>query len=169
MAKNNNLTDFLTDIANALRTKKGTTEKINPQDFSSEIASIPTNVESNEGYIYLKVNATEDEMKNKIKPYLHMLPGVFAYCNLATGYEYTLFSSLMFAVYAVDRCQVKGIVCPRKSDTVYTFTGKPFPTYDGWESLLEAINTLNHGVYNKNTELGNYLTEITKEQFYSLE
>ena len=42
MAKNNNLTDFLTDIANAIRAKKGTTVKINPQDFSSEIASIET-------------------------------------------------------------------------------------------------------------------------------
>ena len=42
MAKNNNLTDFLTDIADAIRAKKGTTATINPQDFSSEIASIST-------------------------------------------------------------------------------------------------------------------------------
>lgn len=42
MAKNNNLTDFLTDIATAIRTKKGTSALINPQDFSSEIASIET-------------------------------------------------------------------------------------------------------------------------------
>ena len=42
MAKNNNLTDFLTDVANAIRAKKGTTAKINPQNFSSEIASIST-------------------------------------------------------------------------------------------------------------------------------
>ena len=42
MAKNNNLTDFLTDIADAIRAKKGTTAKINPQEFSSEIASIST-------------------------------------------------------------------------------------------------------------------------------
>ena len=41
MPKNNNLTDFLTDVADAIRAKKGTTAKINPQDFSSEIASIP--------------------------------------------------------------------------------------------------------------------------------
>lgn len=40
MAKNNNLTDFLTDVANAIREKKGTASKINPQDFSSEISSI---------------------------------------------------------------------------------------------------------------------------------
>ena len=42
MAKNDNLTDFLTDVADAIRAKKGTTSKINPQDFSSEIASIET-------------------------------------------------------------------------------------------------------------------------------
>lgn len=42
MAKNNNLTDFLTDVATAIRTKKGTSALINPQDFSSEIASIET-------------------------------------------------------------------------------------------------------------------------------
>lgn len=42
MAKNNNLTDYLTDLANAIREKKGTTDPINPQDFSAEIASIET-------------------------------------------------------------------------------------------------------------------------------
>lgn len=40
MAKSDNLTDFLTDVANAIRAKKGTSDKINPQDFSAEIASI---------------------------------------------------------------------------------------------------------------------------------
>ena len=42
MAKNNNLTDFLTDIADGIRAKKGTTGTINPQNFRSEIASIDT-------------------------------------------------------------------------------------------------------------------------------
>lgn len=40
MSKTNNLKDFLTDVADAIRAKKGTTALINPQDFSSEIASI---------------------------------------------------------------------------------------------------------------------------------
>ena len=40
MAKNDNLKDFLTDVADAIREKKGSTDPINPQDFSSEIASI---------------------------------------------------------------------------------------------------------------------------------
>ncbi len=40
MSKTDNLTDFLTDVANAIRGKKGTTAPINPQNFSDEIASI---------------------------------------------------------------------------------------------------------------------------------
>ena len=40
MSKADNLTDFLTDVADAIRAKKGTSAKISPQDFSSEIASI---------------------------------------------------------------------------------------------------------------------------------
>lgn len=40
MAKDNNLTDFLVDVADAIREKKGISGKINPQDFSAEIASI---------------------------------------------------------------------------------------------------------------------------------
>ena len=46
MSKTNNLTDFLTDTANAIRAKKGYsgTRKINPQNFSSEIASIQTGI-----------------------------------------------------------------------------------------------------------------------------
>jgi surface protein len=40
MAKNNNLTDLLTDVADAIRAKKGTYAPINPQDFYAEIVSI---------------------------------------------------------------------------------------------------------------------------------
>ena len=40
MAKNDNVNDFLTDIADAIRAKKGTSALINPQDFASEIEGI---------------------------------------------------------------------------------------------------------------------------------
>ena len=40
MAKNDNLNDFLADVANAIRLKKGTSDLINPQDFRKEIESI---------------------------------------------------------------------------------------------------------------------------------
>lgn len=43
MAKNNNLSDFVTDLANEIRAKENvpTTRKINPQDFSDHIAAFP--------------------------------------------------------------------------------------------------------------------------------
>lgn len=40
MAKTNNLTDFLTDVANAIREKEGSSEAINPQAFVAKIRSI---------------------------------------------------------------------------------------------------------------------------------
>jgi hypothetical protein len=63
MAKNDNLTDFLTDVADAIRAKKGTTAKINPQNFSREIASISTGggdipvIGDGKTYLYIKITA----------------------------------------------------------------------------------------------------------------
>ena len=51
MSKSDNLTDFLTDVADAIREKKGTTEKINPQDFSDEIKSIKTSTSMWTGHV----------------------------------------------------------------------------------------------------------------------
>lgn len=48
MAKNNNLGDFLKDLADTIRTKKGKTGTINPQDFSSEIESIQTGTDTSD-------------------------------------------------------------------------------------------------------------------------
>ena len=41
MAKNNNLTDFVTDLADAIRDKCKTTGTINPQDFSKFVGGMP--------------------------------------------------------------------------------------------------------------------------------
>ena len=41
-----NLSDFLTEVAEAIRTKKGTSAQINAQDFPSEIASIETGLDT---------------------------------------------------------------------------------------------------------------------------
>lgn len=48
MSKQDNLTDFLTDVADAIRAKKGSSEKINPQNFSEEIRSIESGGEVTE-------------------------------------------------------------------------------------------------------------------------
>ena len=57
MAKNNNLKDFVTGVAGAIREKKGTTELINPQDFENEIRTIQTGVDTSDA------TATADDIR----------------------------------------------------------------------------------------------------------
>ena len=40
MAKTDNLSDFLTDVADSIRTKTQTSEPINAQDFSDKILAM---------------------------------------------------------------------------------------------------------------------------------
>lgn len=58
MAKTDNLTDFLTGVANAIRTKKGTTAKINPQNFETEIGSVTTSKPEQEKTITITTNGS---------------------------------------------------------------------------------------------------------------
>lgn len=55
MAKNNNLEDFLQDIANTIKTKKGITGTINAQDFSNEIATISGGTTYNNYVVFNKL------------------------------------------------------------------------------------------------------------------
>lgn len=60
MSKQNNLTDFLTGVADAIRAKKGTTALINPQNFESEIGSISTAKEGQEKSVTITENGTTE-------------------------------------------------------------------------------------------------------------
>jgi hypothetical protein len=62
MSKQDNLTDFLTDVADAIREKKGTTEKINPQNFSEEIRGIESG--GNIGYMADVIDPTATGITN---------------------------------------------------------------------------------------------------------
>lgn len=46
MAKTDNLTDFLTNIADAIRTVEGSTNAINPQDFEAKITALKLSVQT---------------------------------------------------------------------------------------------------------------------------
>lgn len=62
MAKDNNLQDFLTDIADAIREKKGTTEKINPQDFATEITNLSSgSIEETSNIEYLDISELDEQ------------------------------------------------------------------------------------------------------------
>lgn len=67
MAKTDNLTDFLTGVAGAIRTKKGTTALINPQDFESEIGSIDTAKPEQNKTLTVTENGTQTVLKSPLK------------------------------------------------------------------------------------------------------
>lgn len=66
MATNNNLGDLLTSIANAIRTKKKTTNPINAQDFASEIESIESGSSVNKMKNYLDITKSCKNMFDNI-------------------------------------------------------------------------------------------------------
>lgn len=56
MARTNNLTNFLTDVADAIREKKGTEETIQASDFDTEIANLPSGADISE-YFNTTINS----------------------------------------------------------------------------------------------------------------
>ena len=65
----NNLKDHLQEVADAIRAKKGTTDLINHQYFSAEIASIEgggSGGESGSNIEYLDVSGLDSVMKNQL-------------------------------------------------------------------------------------------------------
>ena len=48
MARTSSLNEFLTDVAESIRTKKGTTDLISPSNFDTEIADIETGADLSE-------------------------------------------------------------------------------------------------------------------------
>lgn len=60
MARTDNLNNFLTDVADAIREKKGITDKIKASDFDNEIASIEAGGVTPSGEINITENGTYD-------------------------------------------------------------------------------------------------------------
>lgn len=146
MAKTDNLTDFLTDIADAIRAKKGTTNKINPQDFSAEIASISGSGGGDSSIGYLDVSGLDGDLYD----YAISL----AILGKKTGYILpTNLTNLLggdterFTAIAVDFAQ-ECYVYELGSNTL---------------QLSQVLDVL--GL----TDIFSSIPRLTKEQFYSLE
>lgn len=142
MSKQNNLTDFLTDVADAIREKKGTTEKINPQDFSEEIKGIESgggNAEieyadetifGKDSYKNIKINEGVTSIGNYSFYYAPNIENVTLPSTMESIGEYCFaYSSITninlsdniksIGAYAFSRCsKLREYIHPRGIDTV---------------------------------------------------
>ncbi len=69
MAKNDNLKDFVTDIADTLRTLTQTSEPINPQDFTTKMHDIKENLDAElneQDTLLAELQSAVDELPNQI-------------------------------------------------------------------------------------------------------
>ena len=165
MAKDNNLQDFLTDIADAIREKKGTTEKINPQDFATEIANLSSGGGSGSGsessissWRYFDIsNSTSDSslMSMLISNYSHTVK-----VRESDGY-YLLQSGYFFFAYGPSN--IKDYVIAIAVDTMaYT----RMDAESGVTTIDEYFKLQGRTIDEIFSEYG--FSEISKEQFISL-
>ena len=147
MSKENNLSDFLTNIADAIRDKKGTSDPINAQDFASEIESIETGGGGDEELQEIlnvyerKYNVIDNSNIKSITPYMFYsfstltsisLPkcsiigqGAFYSCNKLTSISIPKCEILGPSAFELCRISNEINLPLCKSLGAYTFRGNP--------------------------------------------
>lgn len=154
MAKNDNVKDFCKDIADAIREKKGTSELINPQDFSAEIKSISGGGGSEGGgeWRYYRI-----EIKQMTEALVQFY-GANVKADMGDGDVTVVGAGLIFA-YQIPSANWKAVAI---NIDVRTYS----PTGSGITTFREEMSNLS-GSIGDLSSVG--LISITKEQFYSLE
>lgn len=77
MARTNNLTNFLTDVADAIKTKKGDSTPILASDFDTEIENLPSGGGGTTPSNVTELNNTIIQMRNAFSSYLLTVPGTY--------------------------------------------------------------------------------------------
>lgn len=90
-----NLKQFVTDIANAIRSKKGTSELINPQDFANEIKDINASggTVTNEKLLEVVQRSVQTLTRSNLQGLYYVGNRAFMYCTALT--EITLPNSVI--------------------------------------------------------------------------
>lgn len=158
MAKNDNLADYLADIADAIRAKKGTEEPINAQDFATEIASIeggsrvqlvPYLRRIGKGYLDTGVQGANDKIKITVRYSFNTFAS--GYWNLIRAYENesTNATRILFSSNKTVLANVNSLAYASITQTVVMYADCIYTT----SAYLNGnnITLLNNGVTNVKT------------------
>lgn len=163
MAKTDNLTDFLTDIADAIREKKGTTGTINPQDFSSEIASIESGGGEDSFYWKIEPNLPKEDIKG--------LFGIFARLLSVVKIEHVggIFDTT-FSFLSKDGNNGKSVYVRTIKSSNFIMLEEDTDGYMGFPYSVTSFDELLVMLkIPKEDAVAIGIVEITKEEFYNLE
>ena len=156
MAKNDNLTDYLTDLADGIRAKKDTTDLINPQDFATEIERISGGgnggSESEASSYYALQNVSEVVLKRLIIGYATYIKG-----TLSSGTR-VVENACAFAMRDSNVHNYAEAVCIKWDEFFSNVSGSAMTARENLQTLVGASVE----------EIEEMLTRITKEQFYDL-
>ena len=148
MAKNDNLTDFMVDLADGIRAKKGTTEPINPQDFRKEIESISGGGESSIEYLDLSAYSNIEGIEQ-----LFLMFSILAKYD-TTGYGAVIASPFLTKNINIEK-QFKAVMID------FTMQMVEMGRIGTIKETLIAQGFTQEDI--------DSIPRITKEQFYSLE
>lgn len=155
MATADKLKKYVTAIADAIRTKEGSTEKINPQDFVQRIENLQVGGGTSESNIeYLDVRGLEDKMT--IANYAIMIK------TTAMGSITFMTGGLLGQFVALGEDYYKMAI---DATTAVAIDGSLEMT-DPNTNTLVTIGEFIRGVYGDTFDS---IPRITKEQFYSLD
>lgn len=140
MSKQDNLTDFLTDVADAIREKKGTTEKINPQNFSEEIRGI----QSGGGW------PTYDDTGEGVKRFEHITIGDNVKGLVAQAYYYC---TNLKSVYVPSNCISIGVEAFKFCASLTDVT------------LSEGVKDIGNGAFESATSISTIVIPSTLTSF----
>ena len=149
----NNLKDHLKEVADAIRAKKGTTDLINPQDFTTEIEGISGggSGESASTIEYLDITNVSDEQRTILSNYAQAVK--IESEDGIKGVGLTLSAMKLSIGFSL---QVKAVAIEGSATVKILSQGQ------------ELVSTLRDLMLAYNCDLTTF-PRITKEQFYSLE
>ena len=145
MAKNDNLGDFLKDVADSIRTKTQTTELINAQDFSTKILQIPSGGENtlknlldatkNADYLFYEYQGTS-------------VDGLIQYSDTENveSISRTFYSSKVVKVPELNTSKVKDFSYAFAYSSINEFPNWNFSNAEDIGYLLNQCNSLKTGI-----------------------
>ena len=168
MARTNNLTDFLSDVADAIRTKKGTSETILASDFDTEIENLPSGGGDLDEYFVTEITKNTSSSqhiqypRNVIKKY----PDIMV-ANNVTSLTYALsqFSEKIMPrlVFGNNVTNISSLFYSITSASTFDVSGFDTSNVTSMNSLFRSCTSLT------DIDLSNFKTEKVETIAYMFE